>query len=144
VWTQETQKNWVRVCRWIADNTPQDALFLTPRKQQTFKWYAGRAEFVNWKDAPQDAPALLQWQRRMSDVWNSWDDSQPEQWSLLLHFTVHANSIQFIVLEQEFWDDITRRTFARDIQHLVRVYPEESHRQTTYVVVKVMRESGED
>lgn len=141
IWTQETHKNWVRVCRWVADNTPQDALFVTPRKQQTFKWYAGRAEFVNWKDAPQDAPALLQWERRMSEVWNSWDDSQPEFWNLLGQFSLWANGIQYIVLEQEYWDDITRRSNGSEIQHLLRVYPEESHRQTTYVVVEVKRET---
>jgi hypothetical protein len=44
-------------------------LFLTPREQQTFKWYAGRAEVVNWKDVPQDAPGLVEWKRRMTDVY---------------------------------------------------------------------------
>ena len=30
-------------------------LVLAPRSFHTFKWYARRAEFANWKDVPQDA-----------------------------------------------------------------------------------------
>ena len=35
---------------------------------QTFKWYAGRAEVANWKDVPQDGPAIVAWWERMQDV----------------------------------------------------------------------------
>lgn len=62
--TLETYKNWRRVCEWVKDNTESDAVFLTPAKQQTFKWYAQRAEVVNWKDVPQDAAGILQWYQR--------------------------------------------------------------------------------
>ena len=61
-------KLWRNACLWIGQNTPSDAVFLTPRYQQTFKWYANRAEAVNWKDVPQDAKGLVEWWRRMQDL----------------------------------------------------------------------------
>lgn len=66
---EDWYRDWRAVTAWIAGNTPAGALFLTPREQQTFKWYAGRPEVVNWKDVPQDAPGLLEWQRRMKLVY---------------------------------------------------------------------------
>ena len=35
----------------------------------TFKWYAGRAEVVNWKDVPQDAASLKEWHERFQHVY---------------------------------------------------------------------------
>jgi hypothetical protein len=63
----ERYDNWRKVCRWIKDNTPDDALLATPRAQQTFKWYAQRAEVVNWKDIPQDAAHIVEWLNRQRD-----------------------------------------------------------------------------
>ena len=60
--------DWLAVCDWVRQSTPEDEVFLTPRHQQTFKWYAQRAEVVNWKDVPQDAKSLLEWNRRFADV----------------------------------------------------------------------------
>jgi hypothetical protein len=56
---------WVDVCHWVTDNTPRDALFLTPRMAQTFKWRTGRSEFVTRKDIPQDASSLVEWFARL-------------------------------------------------------------------------------
>lgn len=64
--------DWLAVCTWVREATPADEVFLTPRHQQTFKWYAERAEVVNWKDVPQDAAALKQWYRRFKDVFPVW------------------------------------------------------------------------
>lgn len=61
----EVVYRWQAVCAWVAENTPSDALFLTPRAQQTFKWYAGRAEVVSFKDVPQDSRSLLEWYDRV-------------------------------------------------------------------------------
>ncbi len=60
--------DWKAVCRWAAESSGPDDVFLTPRHQQTFKWYAGRAEVVNWKDVPQDAESLREWYRRFGEV----------------------------------------------------------------------------
>lgn len=60
---------WVDVCDWIAANTPPDALFLTPRLNQSFKWRTGRPEVVNRKDIPQDARSMLTWYARVKDIY---------------------------------------------------------------------------
>lgn len=62
-------RDWIDVCHWIDQTFAADEIFITPRHQQTFKWHAGRAEVVNWKDVPQDVPALLQWHQRFFDVY---------------------------------------------------------------------------
>ncbi len=59
------RNDWLDICYWIRGNTPENSLFLTPRFQQTFKWYAHRAEIACWKDAPQDAVGLIEWEKRM-------------------------------------------------------------------------------
>ncbi|HZN33643.1 MAG TPA: DUF6798 domain-containing protein [Pirellulaceae bacterium] len=58
-------RDWQAVCTWIDEHTPKTAKFVTPREQQTFKWYAGRAEVANWKDVPQDARGILEWKAAM-------------------------------------------------------------------------------
>jgi hypothetical protein len=61
-------QDWHEACQWIADHTPSDACVLTPIDHQTFKWNAGRSEVVTWKDVPQDAVGILNWQQRRDDV----------------------------------------------------------------------------
>jgi len=61
-------ERWVLANRWIAENTPPGATFLTPWRQQTFKWYSGRAEVFNFKDVPQDAAGVVAWRRRFDDI----------------------------------------------------------------------------
>lgn len=61
--------DWRDVCRWVAQNTPRDALAITPRMAQTFTWYAGRGQVVSWKDLPQDAAAVVRWWRRLEDIY---------------------------------------------------------------------------
>ena len=57
--------DWRDVCNWIKQNTPRDAIFITPRYNQTFKWHAGRAEVATWKDLPQDAVSIVEWDHRL-------------------------------------------------------------------------------
>ncbi len=64
-WTRPVRADWLDACRWIAANTPADALFLTPIESDSFKWHAQRAEFVNFKDCPQDAAGIVEWNRRL-------------------------------------------------------------------------------
>ncbi len=59
--------DWLAVCEWIRENTPEDSLWLTPKYQQTFKWHAQRAEVVCWKDVPQDNESVHEWFRRITD-----------------------------------------------------------------------------
>ena len=65
---QSVFEDWLAVCRWAEMSTDKDEVFLTPRHQQTFKWYAHRAEVVNWKDVPQDAESLREWYRRFQEI----------------------------------------------------------------------------
>jgi hypothetical protein len=62
-------RDWRAVCQWIQEHTPQHARFLTPRNEQTFKWYAGRAELACWKDIPQDAESIVRWWRLLQEVY---------------------------------------------------------------------------
>lgn len=60
--------DWQAACQWIKQNTPREALFLTPRNASTFKWFAERAEVVTQKDVPQDALGIVEWWDRMDRV----------------------------------------------------------------------------
>ena len=60
----ERLADWTHTCRWIEQNLPHDAVVLTPPDSWAFKWYAGRAEYVVFKDCPQDAAGILEWDRR--------------------------------------------------------------------------------
>ena len=67
--TQQIYHDWQVACRWVDANLPEDARVFSPRRQQTFKWYAQRAEVANWKDIPQDAAGLVRWRERFEDVY---------------------------------------------------------------------------
>jgi len=56
---------WRDACRWIDENTPTDSLVLTPRESFAFKWIAERAEYVCYKDCPQDTAGILTWNKRL-------------------------------------------------------------------------------
>ena len=68
---------WREACAWIAEETPPDAVFLTPRLAQTFRWYAGRAEVVSYKDIPQDAAGIVEWWRRLYRIHVTYVDGAP-------------------------------------------------------------------
>ena len=62
---------WRKACDWVAqsDAIPKQARFLVPRMSQTFKWYADRGEVVVWKEVPQDAGNMVDWGRRIQDIY---------------------------------------------------------------------------
>jgi hypothetical protein len=70
---------WADACEWIAANTPQEAVFLTPRLANTFKWRAGRAEVATHKDIPQNARSMVAWFDRLQDIfyYQLGDDAEP-------------------------------------------------------------------
>ena len=59
---------WRDTCRWIRENTPEEAVFLTPRGAATFTWWAERAEVVSWKNMPQDPESVVAWRERIFDL----------------------------------------------------------------------------
>lgn len=60
---ESQEADWIDVCRWIDRHAPPDAIVVVPMGELTFKWYASRATYVTYKDAPQDAAGLLEWYR---------------------------------------------------------------------------------
>ena len=64
-WKPENFAAWRDVCDWVSREVPPEALCLTPKYSVGFKWWAQRAEFVTWKDCPQDAANLLEWKDRL-------------------------------------------------------------------------------
>jgi hypothetical protein len=60
---------WVEACEWVAENTPPESLFLTPRLNHSFKWRTGRPEVVNRKDIPQDVQGIIEWHKRIQDIY---------------------------------------------------------------------------
>ena len=62
------RQDWIEACRWIDRELPPQALFLTLRYNFGFKWYARRAEYVAFKDCPQDARSLVEWKRRLDQI----------------------------------------------------------------------------
>lgn len=71
-------ENWVEVCDWVAANTPPNSLFITPRLNLSFKWRTGRPEVANRKDIPQDAPGIVEWHRRLTDIFTIEFGGQPQ------------------------------------------------------------------
>jgi hypothetical protein len=78
---------WLAACEWIRVHARADAVCLIPRHAQSFKWYAKRADVVNWKDVPQDALGVIEWRRRIQDVYPTITTpdgplalNSPEQW----------------------------------------------------------------
>lgn len=66
---------WIAVAEWIEQNTPQGSIIVTPVQHWGFRWYAQRAEYVNYKDAPQDTQNLIEWERRLAVVRGWWESS---------------------------------------------------------------------
>lgn len=93
---------WTRVCEWIQNNTPPDAVFLTPRQQQTFQWYAGRSEVVSAKNFPQDAAGIVEWRQRLDDVFPRLIDQADlsAQGEVRLLELARKYSFQYIVLDR--------------------------------------------
>lgn len=58
------QAAWIDVCDWLKNNAAKDALVLTPRESWAFKWFAQRAEYVSFKDCPQDSAGIVEWNNR--------------------------------------------------------------------------------
>ncbi len=63
--TGDEAASWRAMCAWIDETLPADAVVVTPTGNHAFKWYAQRAEYVCFKDCPQDAAGILEWNRRL-------------------------------------------------------------------------------
>ena len=128
---RQTFQDWIAVCQWARHATPEDELFLTPRHQQTFKWYAHRAEVVNWKDVPQDASSLITWKRRFDKVFPSRNYGRsrtPIRYDMLRSYR-DEYGVRFMIVDQRI-----RRGAALP---LVKVYPIGKEANATYAVYEL-------
>jgi hypothetical protein len=122
------------MCDWIAGdtevngelipNTEEDAVFLVPRRDETFKWYAKRANVSTWKEMPQDAASMVKWYETMNDCYSlNLSDEEKEKISdriaSLLSFVLKTKSRDELIALQEkygFTYILSQRTLAEQYQ----------------------------
>ncbi|GAA5506888.1 DUF6798 domain-containing protein [Novipirellula caenicola] len=126
---QQVFEDWLKVCDWVRLATDRDEVFLTPRHQQSFKWYAERAEVVNWKDVPQDSKSLDQWYTRFREIY-------PERLSTI-RVTIHYQSLLDYRKKYGVNYIIVDRRITGQHMPLVRVYPLAEHENKTYAVYEL-------
>lgn len=56
---------WIDLCTWIREETDPHDLVYAADSGWAVKWYAQRPEYVNYKDVPQDAAGMMEWNRRL-------------------------------------------------------------------------------
>jgi hypothetical protein len=61
----QTRRDWIATLEWVRRNTPVDSLLLAANEDFGVKWWAQRAEYVNFKDCPQDANGVVEWNSRL-------------------------------------------------------------------------------
>ncbi|MEM9412090.1 MAG: DUF6798 domain-containing protein [Planctomycetota bacterium] len=137
--TDQTSLNWFKVCDWIRVNTRTDTCFLTPTRQQTFKWYAHRPEFVTWKDCPQNAEKIIEWRQRYliataieQNVAGAGLGFSPEQLQQL-----HREHGITHLLAPQSQEDVAIKKGVLSIKQLTKVYPADPEARSTYVVYKI-------
>lgn len=131
-------QQWIQTCRWIRENTPSDAIFLTPRLQSSFKWYAERGEVVTTKDVPQDDVNLLEWWNRRGQV--HWGDTRRDE--TLSMARLPQEDILRLAKEYGFRYVVVDRALARrdgvDITwNFPRVYPADPNQSASYEVYEI-------
>lgn len=58
--------DWIDACEWIDQQLPADALVHAPHNGWAFKWFGQRAEYVSFKDCPQNSEGIVEWNRRLN------------------------------------------------------------------------------
>jgi hypothetical protein len=61
----QNRRDWITTLQWIRQNTPDNALLLAANEDFGVKWWAERPEYVNFKDCPQDAKGVVEWNSRL-------------------------------------------------------------------------------
>ncbi|QDT06487.1 hypothetical protein K227x_48970 [Rubripirellula lacrimiformis] len=128
---QQAWDDWIRVCQWARDSSDPGEVFLTPRHQQTFKWYAQRSEVVNWKDVPQDAASLTEWNRRFAEIF-------PARLGTI-RVTIGYQSLRQFREKYHARFMIVDRRVVGDQLPLIRIYPQRSEDNATFAVYELPR-----
>ena len=58
------QADWQAACQWIRDTTPKDSVLYATNDNWSLRWSAERPEYFSFKDCPQDAASIVEWNRR--------------------------------------------------------------------------------
>lgn len=132
---RRTMQDWINVCRFVRANTSEDAVLLTPRHQQSFKWYAERAEVVNWKDIPQDVVNLRKWARRFVEVY-------PIELSTMRVTIRYDRLREFRQKYNVNWMVVDRRVVGEHLP-LVQVYPLDDESNATYAIYRLPSQLAE-
>ncbi len=133
----ESERNWRLTCEWIRSNAPADSVWITPADQQTFKWYAGRAEVANWKDMPQDAARVVEWNDRIDELYRM--VPQTAFGVLGLHDHVILNlaakyGATHLVVERRFVENRENIGYPPAFR---RVWPVEENSGTTFILFEL-------
>ncbi|MFM8477073.1 MAG: DUF6798 domain-containing protein, partial [Planctomycetaceae bacterium] len=67
-YTNAGWRDWQAACVWLQNHTTKSSLVLTPRESFAFKWLSERAEYVCYKDCPQDPAGIVEWDSRLWKV----------------------------------------------------------------------------
>jgi hypothetical protein len=124
-----TFEDWIAVCRWAKQSTPPETMFLTPRHQQSFKWYAERPEVANWKDVPQDAASLIRWKQQFEDIY-------PARLGMI-KVTIHYETLRRYRKQYGAqWMIVDNRVVGTDLP-LIKAYPIDASNNATYTVYEL-------
>ena len=95
--SQSHLEDWKATCTWLRTNTPENSLVqVGERGGYAVKWFAERPEYFDWKDCPQDAASITEWNRR---VWK-------------LHKWIEESSKDDIITDNEL-DELRETTKIR-------------------------------
>lgn len=128
-------EEWKAMCYWAKDHSRHDTLFLTPRTQQTFKWYAERAEVATWKDIPQDARSIVEWYNRLETLY----PSDPPIQDLIDHSDEELVRLARLYRAEYIVLDHSRR--PRKVK-LPQIYPEFGAAPGLFAIYRVPPESA--
>ena len=123
-------QDWLRVCAWIRANSDPESLWLTPRRQQSFKWHTGRPELACWKDAPQSAEALIEWSQRLADAYQFDKEKILQPWSTEKLWELQSKyGIRYVLLD--------RRVAKQTPPLLPILYPSQIELNDTFAVFEI-------
>ena len=123
-------KDWLRVCAWIRANSDTESLWLTPRRQQSFKWHTGRPELACWKDAPQNAESLVEWSQRLADAYQFNKEKILQPWTTEKLWELQKKyGIRYVLLDL--------RIAKQALPLLPILYPSQSELNDTFAVFEI-------
>ena len=132
--------DWLVVCDWIQENTPRTSKFWVPREAATFQWNARRSDIGVWKNIPQDARGIVEWNRTMRDLF-SYEEDGIVYWNRSLTILLWWKTSEEIErFRTEYGFEYIVCGIEPELSHiptLRRVYPTPEHPNEYYAVYHV-------